>query len=51
MIQKDKKIDWNTSLNKRFYTLQNQSLVQKKKLTQLVKPIKYWEIFANTRSN
>ena len=60
MTQKRQK-DWNTSCNKRFYILQNQIKVfQKKKETQLVKPIDYCElvkpfnqstIAANTWSN
>ena len=40
--KKDKKIDWNTSFNKRFCILQKQVQVfKKKKVAQFVKPINY----------
>ena len=42
MTQKRKKVDRNTSFNKRFYILQNQiSVFKRKKVTQSVKPINY----------
>ena len=38
--------------NRRFYILQNQmQVLKKRKVMQLVKPIRYWQIAANTRSN
>ena len=44
--KKDKKIDWNMSFNKRFYILQNQIQVfKKKKVAQLVEPSKFGNIF------
>ena len=52
--KKDKNIDWNTSVNKRVYILQNlisKALRKRKKVTQLVNPINYYEIPINTWSN
>ena len=42
MTQKRKKVDRDTSFNKRFYILENQiSVFKRNKVTQSVKPINY----------
>ena len=45
--KKDKKIDWNTSFNKK----KIKRIFKKTNVTQVFKPINYWEITTNTQAN